>query len=471
MLKLHVNQIRLKYIFVVVLHSILYVSSPFLTALFINNVINGNPESAFRLIFIMVILYVIIQITDYFVDICEQNVRISDYSNLITTLNTKIDIYDHKSNTIDSDLLYQDITQNYELIKDYIIVNKINYYVYIIRIIVTLLISLYYSITIAAIMMILVTTISFLPRLFKKKLSINTNEYLKSCGDVQQYTVDHLAINEESRFLNTIFIEKISHYLNIYKQKTEIMSKFESFYTNIISYGLINGSILAVIIASGLLVLNGNLEIGFIYLFQSYISQMFSPVEFILDYKTKIFSRREILDRYKEYEQLEEVNYNNNKIETIKLNNYRLFNNNINLELKLGDFLLIKGGNGSGKTTLIKSILGINKHDNILINNNSDIYSDFVYISSNNYESKFTNVYSMKSSGEQRIDQISKFINTNKTVYIFDEPTNFIDVNNKMIILKLIESLHNNDKIIIVISHDEIFDNIINKKILDLVKM
>ena len=113
MLKLHVNQTRLKYIVVVVLHSILYVSSPFLTALFINNVINGNTESAFRLIFIMVILYVIIQITDYFVDICEQNVRISDYSNLITTLNTKIDIYDHKSNTIDSDLLYQDITQNY----------------------------------------------------------------------------------------------------------------------------------------------------------------------------------------------------------------------------------------------------------------------------------------------------------------------------------------------------------------------
>lgn len=54
-------------------------------------------------------------------------------------------------------------------------------------------------------------------------------------------------------------------------------------------------------------------------------------------------------------------------------------------------------------------------------------------------------------------------MNQNKSVYILDEPTNFIDTNHKEEIIRLINEKINEDKIIIIISHDSYLDKLSTK--------
>ena len=64
------------------------------------------------------------------------------------------------------------------------------------------------------------------------------------------------------------------------------------------------------------------------------------------------------------------------------------------------------------------------------------------------------------SSGQWKKAQFDLSLLTDKSVYIIDEPTNFLDLENKEAIARLISDLYDNGKIIIMITHDK---DIINK--------
>ena len=128
--------------------------------------------------------------------------------------------------------------------------------------------------------------------------------------------------------------------------------------------------------------------------------------------------------------------------------------------------ILIKGANGSGKTTLLNKLMGFDKHENILINGSHKLYNDLVYISSKSHNNRFMLDYKEGSAGEMRICQNNQYVNVDKSLYIFDEPTNYIDANNKDLILKEILKLIAENKIVIVVSHDDIFDEVENSKII-----
>lgn len=70
---------------------------------------------------------------------------------------------------------------------------------------------------------------------------------------------------------------------------------------------------------------------------------------------------------------------------------------------------------------------------------------------------------SLGSSGQKKLEQIKFYLNQNKSVYILDEPTNFIDTNHKEEIIRLINEKINEDKIIIIISHDSYLDKLSTK--------
>lgn len=50
-----------------------------------------------------------------------------------------------------------------------------------------------------------------------------------------------------------------------------------------------------------------------------------------------------------------------------------------------------------------------------------------------------------------------------KSVYILDEPTNFVDEENKKDVIGLIKAKSNSENIMIIISHDSIFDEVANE--------
>ncbi len=130
---------------------------------------------------------------------------------------------------------------------------------------------------------------------------------------------------------------------------------------------------------------------------------------------------------------------------------------------------IICGDNGTGKTTIVEAILNYNKRYKGKIYINGEelkelSYSDIVYIPADYLISKFGVLEdkSKMSSGQRKKAQFDLSLLTDKSVYIIDEPTNFLDLENKEAIARLISDLHDKGKIIIMITHDKDIMNKLN---------
>ena len=125
------------------------------------------------------------------------------------------------------------------------------------------------------------------------------------------------------------------------------------------------------------------------------------------------------------------------------------------------------GDNGIGKTTLIEAIMNLTTRyeGEILINGKTLdkslnlLFNDLVYIPANPLISEYGNLKDKikGSSGQKKLAQLEHAIKTDKSLYIFDEPTNFLDKQVKDKVLNLIMDLNKKGKLVVVISHDEIF--------------
>lgn len=166
----------------------------------------------------------------------------------------------------------------------------------------------------------------------------------------------------------------------------------------------------------------------------------------------------------------------------------KLWKENLNLELRSGDRICIKGSNGSGKTTLIKLLLGNFKpsegkisraefnsiyidQEYSLIDNDSTLY-DFVqtFNDSSLQESEVKTLLSRFLFGKDTWDKKCGVLSggerlrlllcglsvSNKTpdMIILDEPTNNLDLQNVEILTNSIKDYHGT---LLVISHDEVF--------------
>ncbi|PTT43752.1 ABC transporter ATP-binding protein [Chryseobacterium sp. HMWF028] len=166
----------------------------------------------------------------------------------------------------------------------------------------------------------------------------------------------------------------------------------------------------------------------------------------------------------------------------------KLWKENLNLELRSGDRICIKGSNGSGKTTLIKLLFGnfelsegkisraeFNRiyidQEYSLIDNDSTLY-DFVQTFNDNalQESEVKTLLSrflfgkdtwdkkcgMLSGGERLRLLLCGLSVNNKApdMIILDEPTNNLDLQNVEILTNSIKDYHGT---LLVISHDEVF--------------
>ena len=58
--------------------------------------------------------------------------------------------------------------------------------------------------------------------------------------------------------------------------------------------------------------------------------------------------------------------------------------------------------------------------------------------------------------GQLKLHQINQIMLEKKSVYIFDEPTNFLDTHHKIQVREQIAALANENTMIIIISHDDI---------------
>lgn len=187
---------------------------------------------------------------------------------------------------------------------------------------------------------------------------------------------------------------------------------------------------------------------------------------------------------HKKYLSINDVSYsiNNNKIL-----------DSINLEVKQGDRIWIKGGNGAGKTTLLKIISGelsdysgnIKKHCKINISHSHQDIEELEltveeYRNSNNSDKTVFNVildyFNMSidyldkkintlSEGEKKKVEIAKTLSNRSEIYLWDEILNYMDIYFR---IQIEEAIFKYSPTIIFVSHDEAFAKKIATKILEL---
>ncbi|PWN59664.1 ABC-F family ATP-binding cassette domain-containing protein [Chryseobacterium viscerum] len=165
-----------------------------------------------------------------------------------------------------------------------------------------------------------------------------------------------------------------------------------------------------------------------------------------------------------------------------------LWKENLDLEIRSGDRILIKGSNGSGKTTLIKLLLGNAEPSEGKITRSAfnSIYIDQEYSLIDNDSTLYDFAQTFNDSGWQESEVktlLSRFLfgkdtwdkkcgalsggerlrlllcglsisNKAPDMIILDEPTNNLDLQNVEILTNSIKDYHGT---LLVISHDEVF--------------
>ena len=173
------------------------------------------------------------------------------------------------------------------------------------------------------------------------------------------------------------------------------------------------------------------------------------------------------------------ISYNNN-----------LITKNVNFKLNYGDRLCLQGSNGSGKSSIIKLIMGENISYNGTIYKNSRVKISYCpqkfnydgsinqYVIDENINQKLFfalldimgfninqlnhNISSL-SEGEKRKIILSKTLSEESSLYIFDEPLNYIDVITKIQLENLFLS---KPLTMIFVEHDKDFVNKVATKII-----
>lgn len=182
----------------------------------------------------------------------------------------------------------------------------------------------------------------------------------------------------------------------------------------------------------------------------------------------------------------------------------RVLFNNLCLTIKQGEFLILKGESGSGKTTLLNIIGGLETVDTgkILIDgkdisenrNQMWLYGEKIgflfqnfalvenktvkqnldlvkkkYRSNQNPESALSEVgLSDKmdskvftlSGGEQQRVALARLMVKKCDIILADEPTGSLDRKNAEKVIELLQKLNNSGKTIVMVTHDEMYQNI-----------
>ncbi|MDF5361702.1 hypothetical protein P3687_25625, partial [Vibrio parahaemolyticus] len=187
------------------------------------------------------------------------------------------------------------------------------------------------------------------------------SDHLEDMEEVKGYMVDQYKLTKEERFLNVKQLTPLDKFFNRFSNNLLKKTKAEAFINNILIYGMLNAAILATGILSGWLVFIDKITIGVFTAFQIYISQFWTPIEFLFEARSNYLSVKPAINNFQEFLNLSKIELFDEKINNIKLFNYVGLDENgvelhnpLTLNLERNTLNVIMGDNGVGKTTLIE---------------------------------------------------------------------------------------------------------------------
>lgn len=345
------------------------------------------------------------------------------------------------------------------------------------------------------------------------KVSETVSEYL--------HGVIQIKINRKEKFFLDNFVRAIDEYT----QSAKDIKKYTA-----ISYG-VGGFIrtllpISVLIFGAILIIKGKLLLGYLFAFYSYLDYLYEPMKNLSDWYTGLNVSIGMSDRvldFLEYDLEENTGLKIKGIKTLEFKDVsfsydgkKQVLNNMNFKLESGDIVGIIGPSGSGKSTIIDIILKIwdTYSGEVLINevelkdiNRASYYEHMslveqepfifrdtilrnIQFEDNKLNEKVLNMSEISemvenkkdklnhslttgggnlSGGEKQRIALARALYTDADILILDEFTSALDNETEEKIVKNIEKLRDDGKIVIIITHRKRPLSITNK-IIDLEK-
>ncbi len=348
-------------------------------------------------------------------------------------------------------------------------------------------------------------------RLIRKK-SIDINAFIYD----RFYNILYIKLLAREQNELQIYNNKYNNYLKSYYK----ISIFTLMIDNLKSFAGFIGSIIIILYGS-YLTIKKEMTIGELLAINSLFISIFAPASFLINLKLNYHKNAVSFERIIGFFKITEENNNGkniNKIEEIVINNLsfgfekeKLILKNLSFNFKKGEIVLLKGNNGSGKSTLCFLLLGFYselidpmqilidtidiKDINVRLLRNkiallpqkvetlsgtiesfitTDGKFDEEFLKIREYEiddviSKKGKFFEIKRNGEnlsggekQRL-YLSRILANNYDFYIFDEFESSQDHINKNKLKNIVQKLKENNKGVIIVTHNNEFDNIADK--------
>lgn len=445
----------------------LYLISPLCTMKFIDSVVDKNFDGMVKWGIISVVLLIVSQCVDYLLDYYTGVAYSDSWNNIFKKLDKELLYFDFRKNELSENEINQMLGQNYEIVKPFIFEQPLEIIFSVIMLTAILVISFMISPISAITMMIVVPVCMFISFHFGDRITNYSADNINDMKDTKGFIIDKFRLSKQERFLEDKQLNNIDGILSKYSVNVMKKVKLEAFYNNILIYGMLNGAILITTLVSGSLVYQGLMTIGGLYSFQTYVSKMWGNINFLSRARNQYLSSKPAINDFSDFLDTDVVKLEDYQINNIQLVDYVGLGNGkqplhkpINVILNKHEIYLINGENGTGKTTLVECILGLSSRysGQILINGRmQNTSSDAVYSFGKPYISEYGVLVSHKneSYGQQKMADLNLVLKTDKTLYVFDEPTNFLDASNRLKVQQKMKSLAEDNKIVVAISHDE----------------
>lgn len=464
--------IKLFVVRVIVILSMLL--SPMLIAAAIDSAIVKDLEATTKYIVCIVFLDVFIHIFYVLEDYLFGKNDMKAYINQFSKINQAVKIYDSKKYNIDDGRIAQELGQNFEIVQPFIYKNTLRIILNTIKFIGTCIIVYFISPYLLLAFLIIIPISAFVSYKSEEKIAEFSSDHLDDMKTIKGFIISQKNLSKEERFLEKRQLPDIKTFYKTFKDNLIKKIKYESVIYNIFVYGTLNFAITLSTIISVILIIKGEMTAGSYAAVSIYISNLWDPMLDLFNIRREYVSGKPAMESYDEFLNLSKVEFLHEKVNDIEIKNYVSLGKDGQKLHKAKTFSfaknkinLIVGDNGIGKTTLVEAILNLtSRYDGeITINgkivdkNSNILYEDMVYIPADPIISEygFLKEKANNSSGQKKLSQLENAILTKKSVYIFDEPTNFLDFSVKSDVINLIKNLLSDEKIVIVISHDSIF--------------
>lgn len=396
------------------------------------------------------------------------------YLKQFEKLDYALKAYDSKVYNIDQARINQELGQNFEIIQPFIYKNTLRIFLNALKFVAICIIVFFISPYLLISFLIIAPIAAVVSYKSEEKISDYSSNHLDDMKNMKGYLLDSNNLSKEERFLEDKQLPEIRDFFKGFFNNLMKKVRYESVIYNIFVYGTLNMAITLTTIISIILIIKGKMTPGSYAAVSIYISSLWDPMLDTFNTRREYVSGKPAMDSFYEFINMSPVSFDPVKIESLELRNYTSLGSSgerlhqaISEEIVKDKINLIVGDNGIGKTTLIEAIMNLTTRyeGEILINgkvldkSSNLLFNDLVYIPANPLISEYGTLKDKikGSSGQKKLAQLKHAIKTDKSLYIFDEPTNFLDKEVKAKVLNLIMDLNRKGKLVIVISHDEIF--------------